>query len=224
MKAIFRRDAADARVEEVSVGDSQIRAFALYPKAAQTKEGADSALLMALVLALPDATLVTGAFYVTPGLVKDAGCTRFVEAWASSLRVGTRALERAAGPRTVAFGGVKVVLDVPADHVLVRKDGGDFMHGMLKPLRRLGRYPGDLNIIVDGHPNPELPEGAVPVAGTLFGKKMQWQMTSRDNGGIFTATQEVRNGVSVQLVGRATLEKAQLDAFRALAEKARLEK
>ena len=61
-------------VEEVLVGDGSIRAFAARPKKIAAERGADAAMVLALVLSLPDATLTTVEFWVTPDLAGDAGC------------------------------------------------------------------------------------------------------------------------------------------------------
>src|SRR5258708_7799173 len=66
-------------VDEVLVGDGTIRAFAGRPQRVHARDGADAAMLLVLFLSLPDATLQTVDFWVTPGLAGEAGCIAFAE-------------------------------------------------------------------------------------------------------------------------------------------------
>ena len=199
-------------VQPFTLADTSIRAWAGRPKQVTVEGGADAALVLALVVALPDATLETVDFYVTPDLVRDAGCAQLAEQMAATIVVGKRALERAAGARKL--GGYTIT--VPADYVSVHQPGPDFDVYTLYLLRPLSLYPGEIVVMTDREPGHD--EGSVIARGKLFGKPVAWRGERNAKGGQLMANVESDpdRHVHVQLV--ATRQPKYLDAFRAVAE------
>jgi len=199
-------------VQAVALADTSIRAWAGRPKQVAAEAGADAALVLALVVALPDATLETVAFYVTPDLASDAGCMRLAERIGATLAVGKRPLERTAGARKLG----PYSMTVPADYVTVHQPGPDFDVYTTYLLRPLSLYPGEIVVVTDAELGPD--EGKVIASGKLFGKSVKWRGERTPKGGQMMTTVEPDRGhhVHVQLV--ATRQDKYLDAFRAVAE------
>ncbi|HUJ57640.1 MAG TPA: hypothetical protein VLX92_04095 [Kofleriaceae bacterium] len=204
----------EVEVAPIALGDPAIRAFAARPMFAHVEDGADHALVLGLLLALPDATLQTVSFDITPGLVPDAAsCTTAAEQIAATLRPGPRRLVRAAGTRTLL---APFTVTVPEDYVVVHQPGPDFDRYELHPLRPLSLYPGSLTIAFDSSPD-RTTEGPASEPGTLLGKPVTWTGERSDRGGMLVATQP--DGASfVQVVVVATRQAKYLDQFRKVAE------
>lgn len=219
----------DVDVEAVSVADDKIHAYAARPKKVELKEGADSALVLAMLLSLPDGTLQTATFHVSPVLVKQsAGCTTLAEQIGASLSLGARQLDLKAGPRELAGVGAghRLTVELPADHVVIHQRAEDFDRHQIYKLRPLGLYPGDLLIAIDAHPDRTLPPEALSSQpGLLLGIPVTWQGQRTPNGGYFAVTTPLPDVPrrSLQIVVRATREEKYLDEFRKVAETLKLE-
>ncbi len=220
----------DVDVEAVSVADANIYAYAARPRKVALKEGADSALVLAMLLSLPDGTLQTATFHVSPVLVKQAaGCTTLAEQIGASLSLGARQLERKAGPRELAGVGAahRLTVELPDDHVVIHQRAEDFDRHQIYKLRPLGLYPGDLLIAIDAHPDRTLPPEALSSQpGILLGIPVTWQGQRTPTGGYFAVTMPLPDvpGRFLQVAMRATREEKTLDELRKVAETLALEK
>jgi hypothetical protein len=217
LHAVF---APDLDVEPVAVADPGMRVYAGRPKTVAAQPGADAALVLALLVALPDATLDTVAFYVTPSLASNAGCVGLAERIGASLATGPRPLDRAAGERSlgrVATGALSI--RAPADYVVVHQPGPDFDTYKLFYLRALSLYPGTITISVDRYADGNAgADGSAREPGTLLGKPVEWRGTRTARGGVLIATRQLGDGVAVQVALQATRESKVLDEFRRVAE------
>ena len=210
-------------VERVRLGDDALRAYAGRPREVKVAAGADAALVLELLLVLPDATIETVGFWVTPGLAREPGCVHFAERIAATLALGPRKLER---------GGVRVLQDVsarqalaitlPADYVVVHQPGPDVEVYKVFRLRPLGLFPGLLTIALDPHPNREVPSDTTQEPGTLLGRPVTWYARRGAQGGKMLATQPLAPDSSdprfVQVSILATRQLTFLDEFRRVAE------
>jgi hypothetical protein len=218
-------------IEAVAVSDPQIHAFAARPKQVELGER-DAALVLALLLSLPDGTLQSVAFYVSPVLVKQAaGCTDLAERVASSLTVGRRQLERSAGVRELQRfgGGRRLVVTVPEGYVMVHQRAEDFDRYRLHKLRPLGLFPGVITVSVDPYPDKSLPpEATEAVAGRLLGQAITWKGQRTPRGGFLVVTEPLDPSKDpaktggperyLQVLLQATREPKYLDEFRGVAE------
>jgi hypothetical protein len=220
----------DSEIEAVAVADPTIYAYAARPKKVELKEGADSALVLAMLLSSPDGTLQTATFHVSPALVKQAaGCTTLAEQIGASLSLGPRQLDRKAGTRELAGVGAahRLTVDVPEDHIIIHQRAEDFDRHQIYKLRPLGLFPGDLLISIDAHPDRTMPPEALSSQpGLLLGVPVTWQGMRAPTGGYFAVTLPLPDvpGRFLQVVVRATREDKYLDEFRKVAETLKLEK
>ena len=214
-------------IERARIADGALRVYAGRPrevKVAEVAEGADAALVLELLVVLPDTTLETVGFWVSPGLAGDRGCTNFAERLAATLSLGPRKLER---------GGVRVLQEVspnqalavtlPEDYVVVHQPGPDFDVYKLFRLRPLGLFPGLISISVDMHPNRDIPPDTTQEPGTLLGRPVTWYARRSPHGGKMLATQPLAPDQSpdarfVQVSILATRQPKFLDEFRHVAE------
>jgi hypothetical protein len=215
-------DGRDLDIEEVTVGDGSIRAFAGRPKQVAVVGGGDSALALVLLLALPDATLQTVDFWITPGLAGDAGCVDLAERAGASLAVGARKLERTAATRDLGRArGKTLALAFPADYTAIHQPGPDFDIYKVYYLRPLGLFPGSMNIAVDAHPSRQAPDGATDEKGRLLGKQVVWKARRSPRGGVMIATTDPiakSPDTFVQVSIVATRQEKFLDEFKRVAE------
>jgi len=211
-------------VERARLADGAPRVYAGRPREVKVAQGADAALVLELLVVLPDTTLETVGFWVTPGLAGERGCTGFAERLAATLSLGPRKLER---------GGVRVLqpippdqalaVTLPADYVVVHQPGPDADVYKLFRLRPLGLFPGLISIAVDLHPSRDVPSDATQEPGTLLGRPVTWYARRSPHGGRMLATQPIAPGQSpegrfVQVSIVATREAKFLDEFRHVAE------
>jgi hypothetical protein len=213
----------DAAVEPVAVADPELHVWAARPRKVELG-GADSALVLALLISSPDGTLQTVSFHVSPVLVPKAeGCTDLAETIAASLVAGPSRLNRAAGVRELAGLGAsrRLTVTVPEDYVVIHQPAEDFDRHQIYKLRPLSLYPGDLIIAIDSHPDRDVPDDAVDSApGTLLGQPITWRGKRGAGGGYFVVTQPVPDDDRrfLQVIVRATREAKYLDEFRKVAE------
>ncbi len=211
-------------VERARLADGSLRVYAGRPREVKVAQGADAALVLELLVVLPDTTLETVGFWVTPGLAGERGCTGFAERLAATLAPGPRKLER---------GGVRVLQEVspnqalavtlPEDYVVVHQPGPDVEVYKLFRLRPLGLFPGLISIAVDPHPNRDVPPDTTQEPGTLLGRPVTWYARHSPHGGRMLATQPLAPGQSpeerfVQISILATRQPKFLDEFRHVAE------
>jgi hypothetical protein len=222
LNAVF----GDSEIEAVAVADPRIHAYAARPR--KVELGDDSARVLSLLLSLPDGTLQTLSFHISPALLDQAaGCTALAEQIAASLVIGPRSLTRAAGVREFArLGDRRLTIALPEDYVVVHQAAEDFDRYHLYKLRPLSLYPGDLTIAVDSYPDRTLPPDAdASVPGQLLGAPITWQGQRTARGGTLVVTQPLtgagRRFLQVSL--RATREPKYLDEFRKIAETLQLQ-
>lgn len=230
---------AGVDVEPVALGDPRVRAYAARPTSPAPRPGADAALVLALLVAHPDATLQSVGFYVTPGLARAsaAGCVAFAERVGATLAVGSRALELGAGRRALSpvSPTEAVGLTLPADWVVVHDRGPDFDTWRAIPMRPLGRFAGQVVVSIDPYPDRSVPpEATLAEPGTLLGKAVTWRGKRDASGGFFTVTTPLASGPRLVPVGGgaaiahddtryaqvvvAARDPKQLDEFRKVAE------
>jgi len=212
-------------VARVRVADAAVRIYAGRPSVVKARDGADAALVLALLVALPDATLQRISFYVSPELAGQPGCTRFADRIADTLAIGPRKLERAGGVRSLhpVSPTQALAITLPEDYVAVHQPGPDFDTYKLLRLRPLSLYPGSITVSVDAHPDRDVPPGTVPEKGTLLGRPVTWHAQRSPRGGVMVATQPLAAGKSsdrrfVQVTIIATRQAKFLDEFRRVAE------
>ena len=211
-------------VERARIADGALRVYAGRPREVKVAGGSDAALVLELLVVLPDTTLETVGFWVSPGLAGERGCTNFAERLAATLSLGPRKLER---------GGVRMLQEVspnqalavtlPEDYVAVHQPGPDFEVYKLFRLRPLGLFPGLISIAVDPHPNRDVPPDTTQEPGTLLGRPVTWYARRSPHGGKMLATQPLVPGQSpdgrfVQVSILATRQPKFLDEFRHVAE------
>lgn len=212
----------DSDVEAVAVADPELHVFAARPRKVELA-GRDSALVLALLMSLPDGTLQTVSFHISPVLVPQAaGCADLAERIAASLVVGPRRLTRAAGVRELAgLGPGRLTITVPEDYVIVHQPAEDFDRHQIYKLRPLSLYPGDMVVAIDSHPDRDLPaEATDKTPGKLLGKPITWQGQRTPRGGYLVVTQPIPDVEQrfLQVIVRATREPKYLDEFRKVAE------
>ena len=187
-KAVYG-SSGELDVEAVKVKQGEVRAVFARPKEVKVADGADSALVLAMLVSLPDATLQRVSFHVTPGLVGEAaGCGKYAEYLAKTIAVGDRKLDRAGGTQTLDALGQSVSIDVPKGYTLVKQPGPDFDTWRAVKLRTLGNYQGSLALSIDTHPDKSPPKGRDKLKRPLLGKKVEWRGERSGKGGLLVAT------------------------------------
>jgi hypothetical protein len=205
-------------VEPVAVADASIRAYAARPREVKVRPGADAALVLAVLTALPDATLQSIGFYVTPSLLGDAaGCAAYAERIAASLSTGWRTLDRSPGVRKLrALSPTEVLtVTVPRDYVVVHQRGPDFDRYKIFHLRPLGLYPGAIVVMVDPYPHCDCDapnDATAHEKGTLLGREVTWHGQRGPAGGALYTTVALPHGYA-HLVVQATRQEKYLDEF-----------
>jgi hypothetical protein len=220
---VVTRD-AELDVERARIADGALRVYAGRPRKVRVAEGADAALVLEVLVVLPDATLATVGFWVSPSLAGEPGCTDLAERIAATLSLGPRKLER---------GGIRVLRDaspdqalavtLPEDYVVVHQPGPDLDVYKLFRLRPLGLFPGSISIAIEASPRREVPPDTTEEPGTLLGRPVTWYTRRGPRGGKMIATQPLAPGPSpdprfVQVSIIATREAVFLDEFRRVAE------
>jgi hypothetical protein len=226
LEAVYGSEEVALDIEPVSVGPGKLRGYAGRPKKLEAPAGHDSALALALLVVMPDATLESIGFYVTPGLLPDGeGCIRLAERVADTLDLGPRKMERGAGMRRLARANDKedYVVDVPDNYVLSVQPGHDFVTYHLHKLRPIGLFPGQIAIAFDPYPDSSLPAGAtVQATGNLLGKPAEWKGEKFERGGYLVVIEPLPSAgggkLFLQVVVQATRQAKYLDEFRKVAE------
>jgi hypothetical protein len=212
-------------VTRARVADAAVRVYAGRPPAVKAHDGADAALVLALLVVLPDATLQSIGFYVSPELASQPGCAHFADRIADTLTIGPRKLERAGGVRSLhpVSATQALAITVPEDYVAVHQPGPDFDTYKLFRLRPLSLYPGSITVSVDAYADRDVPPDTAPEKGTLLGRPVTWHARRSPRGGAMVATQPLASGKSadrrlVQVTIVATRQAKFLDEFRRVAE------
>lgn len=224
LNAVF----GESEVEAVAVADPSLHVYAARPRSVQLA-GNDSAVVLALLISYPDATLQTVSFHISPVLLPQAaGCTDLAERIAATLVTGPRKMQRAAGVRELAGAGAnrRLTIAVPDDYVVVHQPAEDFDRHIIHKLRPLSLYPGHIVVSIDSHPSDELdPDATDSVPGTLLGQPITWR-GQRSPRSFLVVTHPTPDGPRdyLQVLLLATREAKYLDEFRKVAETLKLTK
>jgi hypothetical protein len=139
----------------------------------------EAVLVGGAFVASRDRTVQRIAIYVNPLAVRagSEGCADLVNQMIETIAPGERVLDLTAGPRAL-FGDI--VLDVPANHMIVRQEGVDFSVWRIYPVLPFSSDFELLVVYVGDHPNFHPSESAITRQATILGKTTQWHEWSKD--------------------------------------------
>lgn len=173
---------------------------------------AEAIPVLVAYVAHPDGFVQQLAFYVNPAAAQDAAgcggpgksagaatggaaplsrCVALAKAVASSLRVGGRKLELAAGARRLQgqYDDDAFVVAAPAGSSTSVTRGPDFTVHRVRLPAQLGEAQPSLGVYVGGHPSYQYRQsgqaaGTSTLSGKLFGRTEQWQVWTVQPGAL----------------------------------------
>ncbi len=161
------------------VADAGVQAMVYWPRELIIQGDADVWALGAL-FALPDGGVAHISFRLDTATASHGlGCTGFALRLASSVVAGDRQIVRAPhGEELVADGGRTLLVDLPADMVVLPQPGPDFQVWYLIPLTPLGTPSPSLGVYVGPYPQEMEPSTMPDVKGKFLGKRGVWTASS----------------------------------------------
>lgn len=176
-------------VGPLTMTHAELHAMSATPKEAKVADGADSALVYATLVSMPDATVQRVSFHVSKGLAAEASCSKYAAYLAKTMTAGARKLERDGGAQSFEALGQKVSVDVPKGYAVVKRaaEGGESWR--LVKVRTLGNYQGSFELSIDTRSDAAAAKkGRDTLKRKMLGKKIDFHGERTAKGGWLVAT------------------------------------